>query len=90
MSEFSQLSDAKLKEGIFNGPQIRQLLKGDVFVTKITATEKRTLLDFKNVVEQFLGNPKSPEWKKNISIMVDNFKKLVFNKFETPFHGFSC
>ena len=30
----SQLSDAKLKEGTFDEPQIRKLLKNDVFVTK--------------------------------------------------------
>ena len=31
MSQFPELSDAKLKEGIFDGPQIRKLLKDDVF-----------------------------------------------------------
>ena len=42
--EFSQLSDTKLIEGIFDGPQIRKLLKDDVFVTKMTSTEKRAWL----------------------------------------------
>ena len=41
MSHFPQLSEAKLKEGIFDGPQIRKLLKGDVFVIKMTLTEKK-------------------------------------------------
>ena len=62
-SQFPQSSDTKLKEGIFDGPQIRKLLKDDVFVTKMT-TEKKAWLSFKNFIEQFLGNVKSPDWKK--------------------------
>ena len=33
MSQFPQLYDAKIKEGIFDGPQIHKLLK-DVFFIK--------------------------------------------------------
>ena len=76
MSQFLQLSDAMLKEGIFDGPQIRKLLKDNFFVTKMTSTEKKVWLDYKNVVEQFLENVKSPEWKKQVLRMVDSFKKL--------------
>ena len=76
MSQFPELSDAKLKEGIFDGPQIRKLLKDGVFVTKMTFTEKKAWLDYKKVVEQFLGNFKSPEWRKQVSRMVDSFKKF--------------
>lgn len=32
---FSQVSEAKLKEGIFYGSQIRTLLKDETFVTKM-------------------------------------------------------
>ena len=71
------MSDAKLKEGIFDGTQIRKLLKDDVFVTKMTSIQKRAWLSFENVVEQFLGNVKSPDWKKEVSKMVDSFQKLV-------------
>ena len=40
MSQFPQLPDSKLKEGIFDGPQIQKLLKDDVSV-KITLTKKK-------------------------------------------------
>ena len=43
MSQFPQLSDAKLKEGIFDGRQIRKLLEDEVFVTKMTLTEKKSV-----------------------------------------------
>ena len=41
MSQFLQFFDAKLKEGIFDGRQIRKLLRDEVFVTKMTLTEKK-------------------------------------------------
>ena len=41
----------------------------------MTGTEKRAWLSFKNIVEQFLGNVKSPDWKKEVSRMVDSFQK---------------
>ena len=76
-----QLSYAKWKEGIFDGPQIRKLLKSDVFYTKIftKSTEKRVWLSFKNNVEQFLGNVKSSDGKKEVSRMVDSFQNLKMN-----------
>ena len=37
----------------------------------MTITQKRAWLSFKNVVEQFLGNFVSPDWKKEGSRMVD-------------------
>ena len=65
-----------LKEGIFDGPRIRKLLKDDVFVTEMTLTEKKTWLHYKSVVEKFLGNVKSPECKKQFSRIIYSFKKL--------------
>ena len=64
MCQFPQLSDAKLKEGIFNGLQIRKLLKDDVFVTKMTLTKKKAWLDYKKVLQQFLGIVKSTDWEE--------------------------
>ena len=61
---------------VFDGPQIRRLLKDDVFVTKMTSTEKRAWLSCKNVVEQFLGNVISPGEKKEVSRIVDSCQKL--------------
>ena len=65
-----------MNEEIFDGPQIRKLLKDDVFVSKMISTEKRAWLSFKNVAEQFLGNVTSPDWRKEVSRMVDSFQKL--------------
>ena len=70
------MSDAKINEVIFDGPQIRKLLKDNVFVTKMISTQKRAWLRFKNVVQKFLGNIKSPDWEKEVLRKVDSFQKL--------------
>ena len=62
-----------IKKGIYDGPEIRQLLKDEIFVIKMTSIEKRACRNFENMVEKFRRNCKSPECKKNISKMVNSF-----------------
>jgi len=40
-SKFPKISEAKIKEGIFDGPQIRELLRDQVFEEKMTDLEKK-------------------------------------------------
>jgi len=54
--KFSRLSDAKLKEGIFIGPQIRELIKDEYFDKLLEGYEKAAWDSFKFVVKGFLGN----------------------------------
>ncbi|GFU68737.1 uncharacterized protein TNCV_4400151 [Trichonephila clavipes] len=61
--QFPGLSDAKLKEGIFVGPDIRKPLKDETFVTKIEMKEKNAWNSFKLVVTGFIGNKKDPNYK---------------------------
>ena len=49
-------SDAKLKEGIFVGPNIRSLMKDEIFENVMTQEERMAWTGFKNVVDNFLGN----------------------------------
>ncbi|GFX31975.1 uncharacterized protein TNCV_3408891 [Trichonephila clavipes] len=56
--QFHGLPDAKLKEGIFVGPDIRKLLKDETFVTKMEMKGKNAWNSFKLVVTSFLGNKK--------------------------------
>ena len=42
----------------------------------MTSAQKREWISFKNVIEQILRNDKSPDWKKEVSGMVDSFQKL--------------
>jgi hypothetical protein len=74
---FSSLSHAKIREGIFDGPQIRKLMMDDSFTDTMTKTEEDTWNAFK-VVMKFLGNLKDPLYKEIVRNMVDKFKLLGF------------
>lgn len=75
-SQFPKLSDAKIKEGVFDGPQIRKMFRDTNFIGKMNETEKDAWLSFQNVATNFLGNKKSPDYKKIVTKMVDDFRKL--------------
>ncbi|KYN15220.1 hypothetical protein ALC57_12553 [Trachymyrmex cornetzi] len=68
--KFPKLSDAKVKEGIFEGPQIRSLIKDKTFEKTMTIDEKNAWVAFKKVIDGFLGNNKDPEYKKLVSDML--------------------
>jgi len=54
--KFPKLSEAKLKEGIFIGPQIRDLLKDEYFDKLLQGDEKAVWDSFKFIVKGYLGN----------------------------------
>jgi hypothetical protein len=62
--KFPKLSDAKLKEGIFIGPRIREIISDDLFENLLTETEKSAWLAFKAVCLHFLGNIKAADYKE--------------------------
>lgn len=74
--EFPEISDAKLKKGIFDGLQIRKMLKDENFIKSMNKKEKAAWISFKKVVENFLGNHKSDDYEQIVMDMVENFGKL--------------
>ena len=63
---FPKLSQAKVKGGIFTGPQIRQIAWLQGIRSKVTALERDAWQSFRNVVHGFLGRNKA-----------DNYEDLV-------------
>ena len=57
--KFRNVSDAKLREGVFIGPQIREIIKDYLSEHLLTETEKSVWLRFKAVCLNFLGKPES-------------------------------
>ena len=57
--QFEKLSDAKIKEEIFDGPQIRKMFKDKNFILHMNEIEKSAWLSFKSMVENFLRHHKS-------------------------------
>lgn len=74
--KFLKLSGEKINEGIFDGPHLRTLLKDNKFVLLMTDKERKTWVSFKEVVQNFLENNKSVEYKKIVDGMLDNYKEL--------------
>ena len=58
-NKFSNLSDSKIKEGIFIGPQIRELMQDKQFNEDLNDTERNAWLSFKRVCKDFLGYHKA-------------------------------
>jgi hypothetical protein len=56
---FPKLSEAKVKAGVFVGPQIKKILECKEFPGKLTTKEKAAWNSFVAVVRGFLGNHKT-------------------------------
>ncbi|GBP46405.1 hypothetical protein EVAR_36387_1 [Eumeta japonica] len=69
----------KLKGGIFDGPQIRQLMKDTDFIKVMTVPESDAWKSFVLVVENFLGNHKAPNYEEIVQNMLTNFQTLGAN-----------
>ena len=76
---FPKLSEAKIKEGIFVGPQIRQLINDKSFEQKQHDQEKVGYTFFVNVVQHILGNHKSENYKDLINKLIMSYKALECN-----------
>ena len=73
---FHGLSDVKLKEGVFVGPQIRKVISDKKFDTKLNITELEEWRSFNGGVYGFLGNKKEANHKQLIQNLVQTYKKL--------------
>lgn len=74
--KFPKLSEAKIKEGVFDGPQIRKLLQDEEFERRMSTKERAAWQSFREVQEKFLGNNKDPDYKNIVNRMLSNFKEM--------------
>ena len=77
--KFPGLSNEKLKQGVFDGPQIRQLIKDSESVNSMTEPESIAWKSFVLVVKNFLGNHKAENFKALVETMLINFHDLGAN-----------
>ncbi len=74
--KFPRVSEAKLQAGIFDGPQIRQLMKDVQFDQKLENVELDAWLAFKAIVEGFLGNYRSERYEQVVEDLLRSFQIL--------------
>ena len=75
-SKFPRLSEAKLKQGVFAGHDIRKLMKDNNFENVMNDVERSAWNSFKDAVTKFLGNQKDPDLENIVKNMLCNFKNL--------------
>jgi len=79
VQKFPALSYEKKKEGIFVGPQIRKLLLDEDFIHTMKSVERDAWISFREVVNNFLGNRKDPNYVQIVETMLRKFQQLGCN-----------
>jgi len=69
--KFPNFGEAKLKEGIFFEPQVREIINDDLSEHLLTETEKSAWLTLKAVCLNFLGNVKSENYKELVEDLLN-------------------
>lgn len=75
-NKFPKMSDAKVKEGVFVGPQIRKMMKDLEFEKAMRPVEKRAWKSMMAVVDGFLGNNKEPNYEELVASLLKNYEKM--------------
>ena len=78
-AKFPSISDSKIKEGIFIGPQIRQLLKDNAFKEKLSPAERRAWDSFNQVCVNFLGNVRADNYEEIVNELLVAYEELNCN-----------
>ena len=73
---FSGLSYEKIKAGVFDGPQIRTLVRNQAFVQAMNDKKKEAWLSFVDVMKNFLGNKKAGNHEDLVGNMLSAFRHL--------------
>jgi hypothetical protein len=77
--KFPRLSEAKLKEGIFIGPQIRDLIKDEYSDKLLQCDEKAVWDSFKFVVKGFLENRRAQNYEGLVNNLLQSYQKVDCN-----------
>jgi len=68
-----------LKEGVFIGPQIRDIIKDEFFDKLLQGDEKAAWDSFKFVVKGFLGNRRAQKYEELVNSLLQNYQRLGRN-----------
>ena len=73
---FPKLLFDKIKAGVFDGTQIRTLVRDEEFVNKINDKERAAWLSFVAVTQNFLGNKKADNYHVLVTTMLLAYRDL--------------
>ena len=72
--KFQQKSMEKIKAGIFDDPQIRELIKGSSFDDALNPAELSAWFSLQSVIANFLGNHRNSQYRKVVDELMENFR----------------
>ena len=78
-TKFPRLTYEKIKAAIFDGSQIRLLVKDQTFISTMKKEELNARKAFCDVVKNFLGNIKSPNFNELVESLLQAFHNLRCN-----------
>ena len=78
-NKIPNVSDAKIKEGIFIGPQIKELMQDKQFDEDLIETESNAWLSFKRMCKDFLGNHKAAKYQEVVHDLLTLYKATGCN-----------
>jgi len=87
-NQFPNVSDAKIEEVIFIGPQIRELMQDKQFDQGVNETERNAWLSFNRICNDFLRYHKKSELSRCCAGPVDFVQSYGMQyEFESPLSG---
>ncbi|KAL7851918.1 hypothetical protein SRHO_G00177030 [Serrasalmus rhombeus] len=73
---FPKLSEAKIKAGVFVGPQIKKIIECSEFPKKLNRKERTAWNSFVAVVRGFLGNHKDENYVQLVQTLIKNYAAM--------------
>ena len=73
---FPSISEAKIKGGIFVGPQIKKILASEELEEQMSDLERNAWQAFRMIVEGFLGNHRRDDYAVVVSNLIESDEKL--------------
>jgi hypothetical protein len=83
------ISDAKIREGTFVDPQIKELMNDSNVDEVPEGTEKTARESFRLVLYNFLGNRKAPSCRQLVEEMLEAYRTMGCNVAENTLPSFS-
>ena len=78
-NRFLNVSDANVKEDIFIGLQIRELMQDKQFDEGLNETERNAGLPFKRIFKYFLGNQRASNYQDVVQDLLTSYKAMGCN-----------
>jgi len=78
-NKFPNANDAKIKEGVFIGPRIREIMQDKQFHEDLNETERNAWLSFKRICKGFVRNHKAANYQDVVDDLLTSYKAMGCN-----------